>query len=195
MAQRDRVNGERAAPAASRSALRRCGRSSLVADGGLSWGLPAIGAGRVAATDFETLRRGTPRFEFSRIGFRSAGQAQADDAVQSHGPRGHLARVARYHLCDRTADRWRQGPGRGHDAGCAVPDPLDGAVATVHPRDLLRADHARGERNQRAFPYRSPYHSLFWIRHVSAYAALRNAITTSPMVSVAIYLGLVVALL
>src|SRR6202035_920485 len=100
-----------------------------------------------------------------------------------------------HHLCNGAADRRRQGPGRGHDAGCAIPHQPDGAVSAIHPRHLLRADYARGERAGRAFPYRSPYHSLFWIRHVSAYAASRKAITTSPMVATAVYVGLVSALL
>src|SRR6478609_7708355 len=186
---------EHAALAARGSALGRCCGGGLASDCKLSWRFAANRAERTTAADLSTARCHAPRFECGGIRPRSAGQAQADDAVERHGAGSHLARVARHYLCDGTADRGRQVPGCGYDAGCSIADPPDGAVAAVHPRHILRPDHACRQRCWREFPYRGPYHRLFWIRNMSVFAASRKAITTSPIPAAAIYAALVVVLL
>jgi len=124
-----------------------------------------------------------------------SGEAQADNAVERHGTGSRLPGTARLHLRNGVADRGRQDPSRRHDAGCSLFDPLDGAVAAVHPCHFLCAHHARAERAGRAVPHRGAYHGLFWIRHMSTFVASGKANARSPLLSATIYAGLVVVLL
>ncbi|MGY4173637.1 general secretion pathway protein L [Bradyrhizobium sp. USDA 4529] len=108
-------------------------------------GRAAIRAGRSATPDRAAPRRAASRCQWRLVRARPAGQAQADDAVERHGPGSGLARAARHDLCDGASHRGQQGAGGGTDPGCAIPDPVAGAVAAIHPRDVLRADDACGK--------------------------------------------------
>ena len=73
---------------------------------------------------------------------RALERRKHETAVERDGARGAVAGPARPHLCDGAAHRGRQAAGHRHHARSAVADPTDGAIAALHARDLLRADHA-----------------------------------------------------
>src|SRR5262249_26681105 len=91
----------------------------------------------------------------ARLRPRRTRAAPARDAVERHRARSAVANFSRPHLRDRAAHPGRQDAGGRRHPRCALADPPDRTVATLHARDLLCPDHPLALGAGRAFPHRS----------------------------------------
>src|SRR5262249_50184218 len=124
---------------------------------------------------------------------RAPGAAQIRHAGERHRAGIAEPRAAGPHLCHRAASCRQQDADRRHHARRALADPADRAVPAVHPRDLLRPDHALVVRSGGTLSHRGAGRAEE--RAMSTQNAITRALTSSPLIAVTLYVAVTGGLL